>query len=71
MLEERLRAMEEHDAYEIDAFDMSLLSDVMIHPKFKTLDFKKYKWISCSKTHLTMYYGKMVVYSHNNKLFIQ
>lgn len=39
VLEERLRAIEGHDSYGLKAFDMCLVSDVVIPPKFKVPDF--------------------------------
>ncbi|KAA0058813.1 NBS-LRR type resistance protein [Cucumis melo var. makuwa] len=42
-MEERLRSIEGADMYEnIDATQLCLISDVVIPPKFKTLDFEKY-----------------------------
>lgn len=70
MLDERLKVLEGCDAFGLDALDMCLVSDVVIPPKFKISDFNKYKRVSCPKTHLTMYYQKMVAYSRNDQLFI-
>ncbi|TYK23404.1 Gag-pro-like protein [Cucumis melo var. makuwa] len=55
-LEERLRVIEGADMYgSIDATQLCLISDVVIPPKFKTLDFEKYNGTSCPKSHLVMY----------------
>lgn len=43
VLEERFKAIEGHDAYGIDDFDLCLVTDVVIPPKFKTPNFDKYK----------------------------
>lgn len=62
--------MEGNDAYGLDVFYLCLVPDTIIPPKFKKPNFKKYKRISCLKTHLMMYYRKMTEYSHNYKLLI-
>jgi len=53
-----------------DAVGLCLVPDVVIPPKFKVLEFEKYKGATCPKSHLTMYCRKMVVYSHDEKLLI-
>lgn len=55
MLEEKLKSIEGHDVYGLDAFDMFLMSVIMIPPKFKVPNFEKYKGVSCPKTHLRVY----------------
>ena len=44
LIEEKLRAIEESSSIKgMDAFELSLVLDVIIPHKFKMLDFKKYK----------------------------
>lgn len=43
VLEERLKAKEGNDVFDLDALDMCLVPYVIIPTKFKTLDFEKYK----------------------------
>lgn len=65
------RAIKGHDTHGLDAFDMCLVLDMVIPPKFKIPDFEKYKGVSCPKTHLLMYCRKMDAYSSNDKFLIQ
>lgn len=41
MLGERYKAIDGCDAYRLDAFDICIVSDVVIPSKFKTLNFEK------------------------------
>ena len=70
-LEERLRVVEGggHHGFG-DVTDLCLVPDVIIPPKFIVPEFEKYKGTSCPKNHLTMYYRKMVAYTHDEKLLV-
>lgn len=70
VLEERLGAIEGHDAYDLKAFNMWLVTNVVILTKFKVPDFEKCKGLSCPKNHLRMFCRKMAAYSCNDKLLI-
>ena len=71
LIEERLRAMEGEDMYGIvDVNIMSLISDLVLPPKFKMPEFKKYNGTKCSSTHLFMFCRKMAGYTKNEKLLI-
>jgi len=71
VLKKRLRAIEGGSSHEFgDAAGLCLVPDVVIPPKFKVLDFEKYKGTTCPKSHLTMYCRKMAVHAHNEKLLI-
>ena len=71
LIEERLKAMEGSDVYGlIDAYKMSLVSDLVLPPKFKVSTFDKYDGTKCPSTHLYMYYRKMMRYTSNDKLLI-
>ena len=66
VLEKRLRAIEGGSSHEFgDATSLCLVQDVVILPKFKVLDFEKYKETTCPKSHLTMYCRKMAAHAHN------
>src|SRR4051812_5531649 len=69
-LEERLKAMEGYDVFDVDTFEMSLVSDLTIPRKFKIPDFEKYKGLTCPRNHLRMYVRKMAAYAHDQKLMI-
>src|SRR4051812_24473419 len=69
-LEERLKVVEGYDAFDVDAFEMSLVSDLTIPHKFKIPDFEKYKGLTCPRNHLRMYVQKMAAYAHDQKLMI-
>ncbi|TYK21922.1 Gag-pro-like protein [Cucumis melo var. makuwa] len=70
-LEERSCAIKGADMYmSIDVAQLCLISDVVIPPKFKTPDFKKYNGTTCLKSYLVMYCRKMLAYAHDDKFFI-
>ncbi|MCI29262.1 gag-protease polyprotein, partial [Trifolium medium] len=69
-LEERLKAIEGFSAFGIDALDMCLVPDVVVPPKFKTLDFEKYKGLQCPKIHLKRFCTKMAAHVTNEKLMM-
>jgi len=70
-IEERLRAIEGGRDYAFaDMAELCLVPDVVIPPKFKVLDFDKYKGTTCPKNHLKMYNRKMGAYSKNEKLLM-
>ena len=69
--EERLRVIEGSGSYMFwDATGLCLVPDVIIPPKFKVLEFEKYKGTSCPKNHLTMYCRKMAAHAYYEKLLI-
>jgi len=71
LIEEGLRAVEGFDDYSFaDMIDLCLVSDVVIPPKFKVLDFDRYKGTTCPKNHLKMYCRKMGAYSRDEKLLM-
>ena len=47
--------------------ELCLVLDIVIPPKFKVLDFDKYKGTTCPKNHLKMYCQKMGAYSKDEK----
>ncbi|MBA0853554.1 hypothetical protein Goshw_019019 [Gossypium schwendimanii] len=55
-LEEKFKVMENADYHcEIDAKDLSLVPDLVLPPKFKTLEFEKYNWTSYPEAHIMMF----------------
>ena len=54
----------------MDISELSLVHDLVIPPRFKTLEFKKYDEIKCPKVHLVIDYRKMAGYTNNQKLLI-
>jgi len=71
ILEERLRAIERNKSYGFgDVVGLSLVPDVVIPPKFKVLEFEKYRRTTCPKSHITMYCRNMAGHTHDDKLFI-
>ncbi|XP_052874128.1 uncharacterized protein LOC128279393 [Gossypium arboreum] len=70
-LEEKLRAMENADYHRgVDANDLSLVPDLVLPLKFKTLEFEKYNGTSCPEAHITMFCQKMTGYVDNDRLLI-
>ena len=70
MLEKRLRAMEGDQVFGATAKEMCLVSGLVIPAKFKTPDFDRSEGHSCPKSHLIMYYRKMVAHVEDDKLMI-
>ena len=63
--------MEGSDVYGmVDAYKMSLVSDLVLPPKFKVPTFDKYDATKCPSAHLYMYCKKMTGYTSNDKLLI-
>ncbi|XP_019416408.1 PREDICTED: uncharacterized protein LOC109327698 [Lupinus angustifolius] len=70
-IEERLRAIEGTHCVDLkNAFEMCLVPDVVLPPKFKVPEFEKYNGTTCPKSHLHMYARKMSAYHGNDKLLI-
>ena len=71
LIEERLRDIEGISDYPfVDMAELCLVPDVVIPPKFKVLDFDKYKGTICPKNHQKMYCKKMGEYSRDEKLLM-
>lgn len=70
LLDDKIRDIEGFSTFGMDAKDMSLVPSVVIPQKFKLLDLTKYKGLSCSQSHVTLYYKKMASYMGNDDLLI-
>lgn len=69
-MENRLNAMEYGYIFGVVAMDICLASDLVIPAKFKTHNFKKCKGNTYQRSHLVMYFRKMVAHTENEKLLI-
>ena len=70
-LEERLRAIEGGEDYAFaNLEELFLVPNIITPPKFKVLDFDKYKGTTCPKNHLKMYCRKMGAYAKDEELLI-
>ena len=69
-LKERLKAMETSKKPGFSVATMCLVPGVVIPPKFKVLDFDKYKGVTCPETHLRSYCRKMAAYASNESLLM-
>ena len=70
-LEERLKAIEGGKDYAFaNLEELSLEPNIITPPKFKELDFDKYKGTTCPKNHLKMYYRQMGAYETDEELLI-
>ena len=71
-LDKRLKEIEGMDNLKsVDPKELSLVSGVVISPKFKIPKFKKYDGTKCPKNHLaTTYCNKMAGHAHNEDLLI-
>ena len=71
LLKKKMRAMEGINIFKsLDATELSLVPELVIPHKFKTLTFDKYDGTKCPTTHFTMYCRKMLAYTDNDKLLI-
>ncbi|XP_057969466.1 uncharacterized protein LOC131158618 [Malania oleifera] len=70
-LEERLKAIEGTQAASTARrSDYCLVPNVVLPPKFKMPDFKKFDGTTCPRTHLRMYCQLMAAYVDNEKLMM-
>lgn len=69
-LEKIFQAIQEDQVFGATAKEMCLVFGLVISVKLKTLDFDKYKGHTCPKSHLIMYYRKMVAHMEDDKLMI-
>ena len=62
-LERRLKAIEKDEfCTSVDVEDLSLVSDLILLPKFKMLEFEKYKGTTSPQAHIKMFIRKMTSY---------
>ena len=70
-LEERLKAIEGGEDYAFaNLKELFLEPNIITPPKFKVLDFDKYKGTTCPKNHLKMYCRKMGAYVKDEELLM-
>ena len=66
-----MKAVEGSNVYGlVDAYKMSLVSNLVLPPKFKMPTFDKYDGTKCPSAYLYMYCRKMTGYTSNDKLLI-
>jgi len=65
-----LKALRGKDLFGKSAYDLCLVPNVVIPPKFKVPDFEKYKGNTCPETHLAMYVKKMSAQVGNDEILI-
>ena len=66
-----MEAMEIEDTFiRFNANELNLVQDLMLPPKFKVLEFKRYDGTSCPRAHLTMFCRRMIGYDRDDKLLI-
>lgn len=70
ILEEVIREIERYDVYGLDVSDMCLVLDVAIPPKFKILEFEKFKGLRCPRNRSVIFCRNMEPYVHNDKILI-
>ncbi|XP_039682905.1 uncharacterized protein [Medicago truncatula] len=69
-LEKEMSNMRGKEVVVQSIYDLCLVPDVDIPPKFKMPVFEKYQGDSCPQNHLTMYITKMIAYRNNVPLLI-
>jgi len=65
-----LKALRGKELFGKNAYDLCLVPNVVIPPKFKVPNFQKYKGNICPEIHLVMYVRKMSAYVGNDELLI-
>ena len=71
LLDKKLKKIEEvNDLGSVDPRELSLVSDVVIPPKFKMSKFEKYDGTKCPENHLATYCNKMAGHTRNEDLLI-
>ena len=71
LLDKRLKEIEGmDDLRSVDPKELSLVSDVVIPPKFKMPKFKKYDGTKCPENYLATYCNKMAGHTYNEDLLI-
>lgn len=70
LLEDRIRAKEGFFALGLNAKELCLVPNVVLSQKFKVPELPKYKGLSCSRSHITMYFREMASYIDNDELLI-
>jgi hypothetical protein len=65
-----LKALRGKELFGKNAYDLCLVPNVVIPPKFKVPDFNKYKGNTCPELHLIMYLRKMSAQVGNDELLI-
>lgn len=70
-LENKVKAIEDTNIFGSASMNMRLVSNLVIPSKFKTPDFEKYKGQTFPRSHLVMYFRKIVVHTKNDKLLIR
>ena len=71
LIKERLRAVEGFGDYPFtDMTNLCLVPNVVIPPKFRVLDFDRYKGTTSPKNQLKMYCWKIGTYSRDEKLLM-
>ncbi|KAA3472707.1 intersectin-1-like [Gossypium australe] len=70
-LEEKFRVMKNVDyLFGVNAKELSLVPDLVLPPKLKTPEFKKYNGTSFPKAHITIFCRRMTRYVNNDQLLI-
>ena len=68
LIEERLKAIKGKSSIKgMDAINLSLVLDVVIHHKFKMPDFVKYNGSTCPWAHMMSFCRKMAEHMGNDK----
>ena len=71
LLDKKLKEIEGvNDLGSVDPRELSLVSDMVIPPKFKMPKFEKYDGTKCLENHLATYCNKMAGHTRNEDLLI-
>ncbi|XP_050916833.1 uncharacterized protein LOC127132013 [Lathyrus oleraceus] len=69
-MKREINSLRGKDLFGKTAFELCLVPNVQIPPKFKVPDFEKYKGKSCPQSHLVMYARNMSTQTDNHQLLI-
>jgi len=69
-MKQEMKALRGKDAFGQNVYELCLVPNVVVPPKFKVPDFDKYKGNTCPNAHLTMYARKMSTQAYNDKMLV-
>ena len=69
-MKREMKALRGKEAFGQNVYELRLVPNVVVPPKFKVPDFDKYKGNTCPRIHLTMYVRKMSTQAYNDKMLV-
>ena len=69
-MKREMKALRGKDAFGQNVYELCLVPNLVVPPKFKVPYFDKYKGNTCPRVHLTMYVRKMSTQAYNDKMLV-